>query len=73
MMARIRPVQNKRCKLADKMVRGLPDLNMGVVRDSNERTVGRKFDSLDGFFEVKMVEDDTPAEAEQEGPAIFKS
>ena len=64
MMARIRPVQNKRCKLADKVVRCLPDLNVGVVGDSNERSVGRKLYSLDGLFEVKMVKDDAPAEAD---------
>ena len=62
-MARIRPVQNKRCKFADKMVRCLPDLNVGVVRHSNERSVGRKLDSLDGLLEVKMVEDNASAEA----------
>jgi len=70
MMARIRPVQNKRCKLADKMVRCLPDLNVGVMCHSNERSVGRKLDSLDGLFEVKVVEDNAPAEADQEGPPV---
>jgi hypothetical protein len=73
MMARIRPVQNKRCKLADKVVRCLPDLNVRVVRDSNERSIGRKLDSLDGLFEVKMVEDNAPAEADQEGSPVFES
>ena len=73
MMARIRSVQNKRCKLADKVVRCLPDLNVGVVRDSNERSVGRKLDGLDGLFEVEMVEDNAPAEADQEGPPVFES
>ena len=70
MVARIRPVQNKRGKLADKMVRCLPDLNVGVVRHGNERSVGRKLDSLDGLFEVEMVEDNAPAEADQESPPV---
>ena len=73
MMTRIRPVQNKRCKLADKMVRCLPDLNVRVVRHSNECSVGRKLDSLDGLFEVEMVEDNAPAEADQEGPPVCGS
>ena len=73
MMARIRPVQNKRRKLADKMVRCLPDLNVGVVRHSNERSVGRKLDSLDGLFEVEMMEDNAPTEADQESPPVCDS
>ena len=40
MMARIRPMQNKRRKLADKVVRCFPDLNVGVVRHGDERSVG---------------------------------
>jgi hypothetical protein len=55
------------------MVRCLPDLNVGVVRHSNERPVGRKLDCFDRLFEVEMVEDDAPAEADEEGPPICDS
>ncbi len=70
MMACIRPVQNKRRKLANQMVRCLPDLSVRVMCHGNERPVGRKLDSLDRLFEVKMVEDNAPAEADQEGSPI---
>jgi hypothetical protein len=66
-------MQNKRRKLADKVVRCLPDLNVGVVRHGNEKPVRRKLDSLDRLFEVEMVEDNAPAEADQEGPPVCDS
>jgi hypothetical protein len=46
-VACIRPVQIERRKLADKVVRCLPDLNMRFVGDGDERSIGRKLDRID--------------------------
>jgi hypothetical protein len=65
-------MQNKRCKLAYKVVRCLPDLNVRFVCDGNERSVGRKLDMVDWLFEIKMVEDDSTTKVNEESPPICK-
>jgi hypothetical protein len=70
MMSCIRPVQIERRKLADKVVRCLPDLNMQFVRDSNERSIGRKLDGIDWLFEIEMMKDIAPTEVDEESPPI---
>lgn len=70
MMPCIRPMQIERRKLADKVVRGLPDLNMRFVCDGNERSIRRKLDSIDWLFEVEMMEDNGPTKVDQESPPI---
>jgi hypothetical protein len=69
-MTCIRPVQIERCKFADEVVRCLPDLNVGFMCDGNERSIGRKLDSVDWLFEIEMVKDNTPTEVDEESPPI---
>lgn len=70
MMTCICPVQIKRRKFADEVVRCLPHLNVRFVCDSNERSIGRKLDSVDWLFEIEMVKDNTPTEVDEESPPI---
>jgi hypothetical protein len=70
MMPCIGPMQIERRKFADKVVWSLPDLNMRFVCDGNERSIGRKLDSIDWFFEVEMMKDNAPTEVDEEGPTI---
>ena len=69
-MTCIRPVQIKRRKFADEVVRCLPDLNVRFVCDSNERSIGRKLDGIDWLFEIEMVKDNTATEVYEERPPI---
>ena len=70
MMSCIRPMQNERSKLAYKVIRCLPDLNVRVMGHGNEGSVRRKFDSLDWLFKVEMVEDDAPTRVNEKSPSI---
>ena len=70
MMSCIRSIQVERRELADKMVRCLPDLNMRFVCDSNERSIGRKLDSIDWLFEIEVMKDNAPTEVDEKGPPI---
>ena len=70
MMTCIRPVQIERRKLADEVVRRLPDLDVRFVCDSNERSIGRKLDGIDWLFEIEMVKDNAPTEVDEESSPI---
>jgi hypothetical protein len=65
-------MQNKRCKLANKVVRCLPDLNVRFMCDSNEGSVGRELDLLDWLFEIEMVEDDSATKVNEESSPVCK-
>ena len=69
-MSRIRSVQIERRKLADKVVGSLPNLDVRIVCHGNERSIGRKFDGVDWLFEVEMVNDDTPAEVDEQSSSV---
>ena len=70
MMSCIRPVQIERRKLADKVVGGLPNLDVGFVCHCDEQSVGREFNGVDRLFEVEMVDDDAPAEVDEQSSTI---
>jgi hypothetical protein len=43
---------------------------MRLVCHSDERSIGRKLDGVDWLFEIKMVEDNAPAEVDEESPPV---
>jgi hypothetical protein len=40
------------------------------VRHGNERSVGRKFDGVDWFFEIEMMNNNAPAKIDEESSPV---
>jgi hypothetical protein len=70
-VASVCAVEDERCKLANEMVRGSPDLNVRFMGNCNEAPIGGKLDSLYGFMEIEVMQDNPTPEVDKESSTIW--